>query len=118
MVHLRQAEAREHHQREAWGFASEASGDWYGFPPVAFWKSSLAAATAAGSVRRSTVDAPSTFAATIIPLKPSGCAAQVVCAQWWAVVPSGRAATFSSDNGTTALTSPMSEDAVPPFLTA
>src|SRR5258705_94653 len=74
----------------------------------------FACATALRSVSRSSIDAPRTLAGTCIPLKPSGCAAQEVCAQWCAAVPSGRAATSSSASGTTALTSPMSEEAVAP----
>jgi len=36
------------------------------------------------------MDAPNTFAATAMPRKPMGCAAQAVWPQWCAAVPMGR----------------------------
>src|ERR1700754_5081559 len=96
----------------ATGLAPGGGGGTHGLPFVLTPTPSCAGLTIDGSASTSSVLAASTLAATPMPLKPSGCAAHVVCAQWWAAVPSGRVAMLSSASGTAALTSPMSDDAV------
>src|SRR5260370_41301426 len=96
------------------GFASGGSGLIQVVAFVLLANSALAAATVAPSASRSTIEPASDFSAVSIPFNPTGCAAQLVCAQWCAAVPIGRVATYSSARGAEALTSPMSEDAVLP----